>query len=352
VPSRRGRGRRKLSSSLSVLLTGGAGYIGSHIGLHLAAAGHDVVSFDDLSSGNAWAVKAGELVQGDVTDPAALEQLFAARRFDAVVHLAALSSVEDSAARPEDYYRVNVCGTLALLQRCRQAGVRALVFSSSAAVYGAPERLPVEESAALAPISPYGASKAMAERIISDVGAAAGLATLSLRYFNVAGADPLGRVGESTPEPWHLITVACEAALGQRPGLTIYGNDYDTPDGTCIRDYVHVDDVAAAHLAALDYLLAGGASQVLNCGYGEGASVRQVVNAVKRLAASNFPVNTAARRPGDPPVLVAKAERIGRLLDWRPRFADLDAIVGSALDWERRRENHPPGPPPGPPVAD
>ncbi len=318
------------------MLTGGAGYIGSHIGLHLAAAGHDVVSFDDLSSGNAWAVKAGELVVGDITDPTALDHLFGDRRFDAIIHLAALSSVEDSARRPEDYYRVNVLGTLALLEHCRHAGVRALIFSSSAAVYGVPEKQPVEETAALAPISPYGASKAMAERIVADVGAAAGLATLSLRYFNVAGADPLGRLGEAAPEPWHLITVACEAALGKRPGLTIFGDDYDTPDGTCIRDYVHVDDVAAAHLAALDYLLAGGAPQVLNCGYGEGVSVRQVINAVKRLADSNFPITTAPRRPGDPPVLVAKAERIGRLLDWKPRFADLDLMVGSALDWERR----------------
>ncbi len=301
------------------------------------------MSFDDLSSGNAWAVKAGELVVGDVADPAALERLFAEQHFDAVIHLAALSSVEASTRRPQDYYRVNVLGTLALAERCCKAGVRALVFSSSAAVYGVPERLPVAESAALSPISPYGASKAMAERIVADVGAAAGLATLSLRYFNVAGADPLGRLGETAPEPWHLITVACEAALGKRPGLTIFGDDYNTPDGTCIRDYVHVDDVAAAHLAALEYLLAGGAPQVLNCGYGEGVSVRQVINAVKRLADSNFPITTAPRRPGDPPVLVAQAERIGRLLDWKPRFADLDLIVGSALDWERRS---------GAPVAD
>lgn len=321
---------------MKVLVTGGAGYVGSHAVRQLGEAGHEVVVYDDLSTGHEWAVLKGELVVGDVTDRERLRALFAEHRFDAVLHFAARVIVPESVEQPLAYYETNTGGTQNLLAGAVEAGVERFIFSSTAAVYGIPQGDKASEATPTEPINPYGRSKLMGEWVLEDLAAASPLRYVALRYFNVAGADPEARIGEATPEATHLITVACEAALGKRRGLSIFGTDYDTPDGTCIRDYIHVEDIARAHLDALAHLERGGQSQVLNCGYGHGTSVREVVEAVKRVSGKDFPVTIASRRPGDPPVLVADNTRIKDVLGWRPRHDDLDFIIGTALAWEEK----------------
>lgn len=326
-----------MSGRAAILVTGGAGYIGSHVVLALRAARWPVVVIDDLSTGRRAAVpREVPLVVGDVGDAALLASLFARHRFRGVLHFAGSTVVPESIRRPLAYYRNNTLNSLTLIEACVAAGVEGLVFSSSAAVYGEPADNPVSEDAPTAPLNPYGRSKLMTEQILRDVDAAHGLRHVSLRYFNVAGADPEGRTAPAAPG-FHLITVACQAALGRRPGVPLFGDDYPTPDGTCIRDFIHVSDLADAHLKALDHLLAGRPSRTLNCGYGRGYSVREVLDTVARVAGRPLSVELAGRRPGDAVAVVAAAERIRRELDWRPRFADLETIVRHALSFERRR---------------
>ncbi len=320
---------------MRVLVTGGAGYIGSHVVRQLGGAGYEVVVYDNLSTGRRQAVLCGELVVGDLADDEALGRLFRGGPFDAVLHFAAHIVVPESVSDPLKYYGNNTRNTLRLLEMCARHGVERFVFSSTAAVYGIPEIIPVGEEAPLAPINPYGASKMMSERMLMDLAAASSLKYVILRYFNVAGADPEGRIGQATPEATHLIKVACEAAVGKRQGLTVFGTDYDTPDGTCIRDYIHVEDLARAHLDALAHLGDGGDSAVLNCGYGHGSSVREVIDTVKRVSGVDFPVELGGRRAGDPPVLVADNGKIRKTLGWRPEYDDLEFIVKTALEWER-----------------
>jgi len=320
---------------VKVLVTGGAGYIGSHVVRHLRESGHEVVVYDNLSTGHAWAVGDAELIEADLADQARLRSVLQAGRFDGVLHFAAHIVVPESVSHPVKYYSNNTRNTLNLLECCQEAGVRFFVFSSTAAVYGIPDTPSVGEDAPLQPINPYGASKMMSERMLMDLGAASDLRYVSLRYFNVAGADPEGRQGQSTPDATHLIKVACQAATGQRGGITVFGTDYATADGTCERDYIHVEDLASAHVRALDYLEHGGESQVLNCGYGCAYSVLQVLEAVKRVSGVDFEVHYGERREGDPPALMADAGRIRKVLGWQPAYDNLDQIVADALAWER-----------------
>jgi UDP-glucose 4-epimerase len=307
--------------------------------LALIDAGEEVVVLDDLSTGLKRAVHPkARLVVGDVGDEALVSRLIVQHEIDAVIHFAARIVVPDSVVDPLGYYLSNTVKTRTLLAVAVAAGVRRFVFSSTAAVYGAPEENPVGEDAKVAPTSPYGSSKLMSEWMLRDAAAAHGMAYVALRYFNVAGADPQGRAGPSTPNATHLIKVACETALGKRAGVEVFGTDYPTPDGTCIRDYIHVSDVVAAHLDALKYLRGGGRSLVLNCGYGRGYSVLEVINRVKELSGRDFPVTLRERRPGDPAVIVARADSIRTLLGWEPKLDDLSKIVTHALAWERKLE--------------
>ncbi|ODR99217.1 UDP-glucose 4-epimerase [Methyloceanibacter methanicus] len=321
---------------MSVLVTGGAGYIGSHMVLELIGAGEDVVVLDNLSTGFRSAVPdTATFVEGNVGDSALVGRILKEHDIDAILHFAGSIVVPDSITDPLGYYGNNTCNSRSLLACAVDAGVPHFIFSSTAAVYGEPERSPITEEAPPRPISPYGSSKLMTETMLADTARAYPLRYVALRYFNVAGADPAGRTGQSTPRATHLIKVASEAAVGSRPGIDIFGTDYQTPDGTCIRDYIHVTDLVRAHLDALRYLRAGGESTVLNCGYGNGFSVFEVVDAVKRVSGVDFPVRTVERRPGDPPDLVAGAGRIRDVLGWEPQLNDLDTIVGHALAWER-----------------
>ena len=324
------------TSSRDVLVTGGAGYIGSHVVRQLVAEGYRVVVYDNLSSGHPWAVQGAELVEGDLADRERLDAVLAATRFEAVLHFAASIWVGESMREPAKYYRNNVANALNLFDLASRTGVSRIVFSSTAAVYGEPGVPVIEESMPLAPVNPYGASKMMAERILRDIAGATGLRYAILRYFNVAGADLEGRIGEATPNNSHLVKVACEAALGIRPGMAINGVDYPTPDGTCVRDYIHVEDLASAHIEALRYLEGGGASESFNCGYGHGFSVREVIDTVGRVAGVTIPIEEGPRRPGDPAVLVASAAKIRETLGWRPRYDDLTFIVETAWAWEQK----------------
>ncbi|OYX70751.1 MAG: UDP-glucose 4-epimerase GalE [Rhizobiales bacterium 32-66-11] len=321
---------------MAILVTGGAGYIGSHMVLALLDAGEKVVVLDDLSTGFRWAVPdAAIFVQGDVNDSVLVTQTVQQYGIDAVIHFAARIVVPDSVADPLGYYLANTVKTRALLEAVVAAGVPHFIFSSTAAVYGMVGTEPVDEDAALNPISPYGRSKLMSEWMMRDAGAAFPLHYVALRYFNVAGADPQGRSGQSTAGATHLIKVACEAALGKRSGLHVFGTDYETPDGTCLRDYIHVSDLAAAHLDALAHLRAGGESGIFNCGYGRGYSVLEVVETVKAVSGVDFPVTYSPRRAGDPAAIVAASDRIQAQLGWSPKLDDLPTIVAHALDWER-----------------
>jgi UDP-glucose 4-epimerase len=319
-----------------ILITGGAGYIGSHVLLQLQARGERVVVLDNLVTGFRQAVREAPLIVGDVGDRALVASVLREHAIDTVMHFAASTIVPESVRDPLKYYANNTCATRNLLDSCVRHGVRAFVFSSSAAVYGIPVSGVADEAEPLAPINPYGTSKLMSEWILRDLAAAGALRYVSLRYFNVAGSDPQGRIGQATRNATLLIKVACEAAVGKRTHVSIYGTDYDTPDGTGIRDYIHVEDLARAHLDALDHLRRGGESLVLNCGYGHGASVREVLQSVQRLAGKPLLIKEEPRRLGDPPALVARAERIRSALGWTGRLDDLDAIVDSSLRWERK----------------
>jgi UDP-glucose 4-epimerase len=319
-----------------ILVTGGAGYIGSHVVRQLGEAGEHVVTLDNLSTGFREAVTHGELVVGDTGDRDLVTKLLANHDIDTVMHFAAHTIVPESVSDPLKYYRNNTCATRNLLQCAAEAGVKHIVFSSTAAVYGLPPGGVAREDSPTAPINPYGTSKLMSEWMLRDLAAAGGPSYVALRYFNVAGSDPGGRIGQSTPKATLLVKVACEVALGSRDALTIFGTDYDTPDGTGVRDYIHVEDLATAHLDALRWLRTGGDSQVLNCGYGHGYSVREVIQAVERITGKPLPVRDDVRRPGDPPTLIANADRIRELLGWAPAHNDIDRIVATSLAWERR----------------
>ncbi|MBB2960671.1 UDP-glucose 4-epimerase GalE [Methylobacterium sp. R2-1] len=321
---------------MAVLVTGGAGYIGSHMVLALVDAGHEeVVVLDDLSTGYDWALPPEvRLVVGDVADQALVTETILRHRIDAIAHFAAKIVVPESVADPLGYYLANTVKTRALIETAARTNVRHFIFSSTAAVYGEPEIVPVPETLATNPINPYGRSKLMSEWMLADAAAAHGFTYGVLRYFNVAGADPRGRSGQSMPAATHLIKVATQAALGQRTHLEVFGTDYPTPDGSCLRDYIQVSDLAAAHLTVLDHLRGGGESLTLNCGYGRGYSVLEVVEVVKRISGRDFEVRLSPRRPGDPAQIIAGADRIRNELGWTPRHDDLDAIVAQALAWE------------------
>jgi UDP-glucose 4-epimerase len=322
---------------MTVLVTGGAGYIGSHMVHALVDAGEPVVVLDNLSTGFDWALPKGvPLIVSDVGDHPRVAALIAEHRVDAVIHFAASIVVPDSVRDPLGYYRNNTVNSRALIESAVKGGVRHFIFSSTAAVYGNPERVPVREDDATVPTSPYGSSKLMTEIMLRDAGSAHGLRHAILRYFNVAGADPLGRTGHSTKGATHLIKVSIETALGLRPKVDVFGTDYPTPDGTCIRDYIHVSDLVRAHSEALAYLRGGGVSATLNCGYGRGFSVLEVINTVKQVCGVDFKVEFAGRRAGDPAQVVAASDRARSLLKWQPHFDDLQAIVRHALAWERK----------------
>lgn len=322
-------------SGASVLVTGGAGYIGSHMAWALCDRGEKVVVLDRLSTGFAAAPPpAATLVIGDCGDRALVRELIAAHSVNAVLHFAGSVVVPESVAQPLDYYENNTVRSLALIRTAVETGVRNFVFSSTAAVYGGASDAPIDENAPTRPESPYGSSKLMTEWMLRDASVAHGLRYCALRYFNVAGADPKLRTGQATKGATHLIKVAVETALGKRDRLSVYGTDYPTRDGTCVRDYIHVWDLIEAHLLALDYLRKAGASAVLNCGYGRGFSVREVIAAVRRVSGRDFEAIEGPRRAGDPATIVADASRARALLGWAPRFDDLDRIVADALAWE------------------
>jgi UDP-glucose 4-epimerase len=319
----------------AVLITGGAGYIGSHTVLACREIPRPVVVLDNLSKGSRDLVPADvPFYEGDAGDPKLLGDIFGNHRIGAVIHFAGDIVVPESVAAPLSYYLSNTCKTRSLLQACVDHGIEQFVFSSTAAVYGQPEAIPVKESAPTRPANPYGTSKLMVEWMLRDVARAHDLRYVVLRYFNVAGADPLGRTGQASPDATHLIKVACEAAAGKRGQIQIFGTDYDTPDGTCIRDFIHVSDLARAHVNALDYLRHHPESQTLNCGYGRGYSVREVLDGVGRIAGRPLPICIAPRRAGDVAALIADASRLRNVFDWVPQHDDLDFILRTALNWE------------------
>ena len=320
----------------AILVTGGAGYIGSHTALQLRERGERVVVLDNLVTGFRQSVLDCPLVIGDVGDRDLVLATLREHAIDTVMHFAAHTIVPESVADPLKYYRNNTCATRSLFECCAQSGIRQIVFSSTAAVYGMPPGDYAEEHTPTVPINPYGTSKLMSEWMLRDLAAASALRYVSLRYFNVAGSDPQGRIGQSTRQATLLVKVASEAAVGKRPHVSIFGTDYPTADGTGVRDYIHVEDLAVAHVRALDYLRGGGASVVLNCGYGHGFSVREVLASVERVSGRPLRIREEPRRAGDPPVLVARADRVRSLLGWKPRLDDLDTIVRTSLAWEEK----------------
>jgi UDP-glucose 4-epimerase len=320
----------------SILVTGGAGYIGSHTVQQLIGRGESVVVLDNLSTGFRQALQGVTFVEGDVGNQQLVAGLLREHGVHTVIHFAAHTIVPESVSDPLKYYGNNTCQTRSLLASCLAHGVKHFVFSSTAAVYGIPDSGLAAEEALLAPINPYGTSKLMSEWMLRDVGAASAMRYVVLRYFNVAGSDPAGRIGQSTRKATLLVKVACEASVGKRDSVSIFGTDYPTPDGTGVRDYIHVQDLARAHLLAVDYLAAGGQSQTLNCGYGHGFSVREVLRSVERVSGKPLNIIELPRRAGDPPSLVAKSDRVRTILGWKPELDNLDSIVASSLNWEQK----------------
>lgn len=322
---------------MRVLVTGGAGYIGSHVVKALGLQGHDITIYDNLSTGNRKAVLYGELVVGDLKESEKLERLFSDRKFEAVLHFAGSIVVPESVAEPLRYYENNTVNTHLLLTLCQKYQINKFIFSSTAAVYGMPDDGICGEDSPLSPINPYGRSKLMSEEMLRDLSDSSDFKHVILRYFNVSGADPEGLIGQSFPGATHLIKVACETACGRRDKIDIFGTDYPTPDGTCVRDYIHVSDLADAHVKALKYLEDGGSSATLNCGYGAGYSVREILERVRKITGVNFTSREVGRRLGDPSSLTSRADRIKTVIGWTPRYNDLDTIIRSAYEWEKMR---------------
>lgn len=321
---------------MKLLVTGGAGYIGSHVVKALGLQGHEITVLDNLSTGNKKAITFGELVEGDLADDKLVDQLFATKKFEAVLHFAGSIVVPDSVADPLGYYANNTINSHRLIRACVKYGCHQFIFSSTAAVYGMTGESAATENTPTKPINPYGHSKLMTEQMLSDTAASSALRFVALRYFNVSGADPEGQIGQSFPGATHLIKVACETATGKRPSIKVFGTDYPTPDGTCIRDYIHVTDLADAHVKALDYLAKGGKSEILNCGYGHGFSVKQVLNKVREVTGVQIKVEESPRRAGDPASVLSKADKIRTVLGWKPKHDDLSFIIKTAYEWESK----------------
>jgi UDP-glucose 4-epimerase len=324
-----------MESLMRILVTGGAGYIGSHVVKMLGERGYDVLTYDNLSTGNQWAVLAGRLVVADLADKDRLSRVFKDFKPEAVMHFAAALVVPESVRDPLKYYGNNTANTLNLLKTVQEQGVKSFIFSSTAAVYGIPAQNPIREESPLSPINPYGTSKMMTEMILKDLAFAdAEFRYVSLRYFNVAGADPEGKLGQAYEDATHLITRAVKTAKGEFPRLQVFGTDYPTPDGTCVRDYIHVSDLSEAHILALESQVGQDRSEVFNLGYGHGYSVREVVRAAKKVTGIDFPVEETARREGDPPSLIADSSKAKTILDWQPKYDDLEFIIKTAWEWE------------------
>jgi UDP-glucose 4-epimerase len=322
----------------SILVTGGAGYVGSHVVKTLGEKGFTVLVYDNLSKGYRDAILCGELVVGDLADTDLLDRTIKEFQPDAVIHFAAFIEVGESVSDPIKYYQNNLANTINLLHVLTKYQVNKFIFSSSAAVYGSPEKVPITEDEKINPINPYGQSKAIVEKVVDDLSAATDFQQVSLRYFNAAGADPTGRIGERHNPESHLIPLALKTAKGELQSFKIYGTDYPTPDGTCVRDYIHIEDLADAHLLALNYLLDNGRSDFFNCGYGHGYSVKEVINTVKKVTGMNFAVQDADRRAGDPPVLVADSSKLKTQLLWKPRHDSLEYIIKTAWEWEKKQK--------------
>lgn len=320
-----------------ILVTGGAGYIGSHVMLALQAAGFEVMAYDNLVYGHAEFVPESMLCRGDLEDRAGLKRLFAEQPIEAVIHMAAYAYVGESVTKPALYYRNNVYGTLCLLETMVEAGVKSVVFSSTCATYGEPQQIPIPESHPQHPINPYGYTKLVIEQMLKDFDRAYGLRSVAFRYFNAAGADPEGRVGEDHDPETHLIPLVLDAAIGRRGNITVFGNDYPTPDGTCVRDYIHVTDLADAHVLGMKYLRSGGETTIFNLGNGNGFSVQQVIDTARRVTGKEITQVLGPRRPGDPAELIGTSERARQVLGWLPRYADLEAILTTAWRWHQSR---------------
>ena len=321
---------------MNILVVGGAGYIGSHMVKMLSKAGHDVVTLDNLSNGYEDAVKYGKFVEGDIADAGLVDKLFAGTAFDGVMHFASYIQVGESVEKPSMYYRNNVTNTQVLLDAMVKHGIRHFIFSSTAATFGEPEYTPIDEAHPQKPINPYGHSKLMVEQILSDFDHAYGLKSVCLRYFNAAGADPEGELGERHIPETHLIPLVLQAASGRRDNITIFGSDYDTPDGTCIRDYIHINDLCSAHLLGLEHLVAGGDSRAYNMGNGQGYSIKEVIDVAKKVTGNDFKVVMGERRDGDPARLVADSKLLQAELGWQPEYPELEVIIRHAWEWEQK----------------
>ncbi len=321
---------------MKILITGGAGYIRSHAVKALGKLGHDLTIFDNLSTGHKKSITFGELVVGDLSNEKLLDELFATKKFDAVLHFAESIIVPESVENPLMYYLNNTMNSHRIISACVKHKCHQFIFSSTAAVYGMTDDGAASEETPKKPMNPYGYSKLMTEQMLTDVAASSPLRYVALRYFNVSGADPEGQIGQSFPGATHLIKVACETACGKRDHIKVFGTDYPTPDGTCVRDFIHVTDLAEAHVNALDYLVRGGKSEIMNCGYGHGFSVKEVINKVRQITGVNINAIETPRRAGDPAMVMSKAEKISKVLGWKPKYDDLDLIIRSAYEWEKK----------------